>query len=62
MAFLLCGGFSDLGGMREHRYGVPHTLIGRYATKQKIFYISLSLFLALSGHLFYGVGNSALSD
>ncbi|HCG8837334.1 TPA: hypothetical protein NKB17_003003 [Vibrio parahaemolyticus] len=30
MAFLLCGGFSDLGGMREHRYGVPHTLIGRY--------------------------------
>ncbi|EGR0209204.1 hypothetical protein FMH16_22020 [Vibrio vulnificus] len=30
MAFLLCVGFSDLGGMREHWYCVPHTLIGRY--------------------------------
>ncbi|HAS6391827.1 TPA: DUF3265 domain-containing protein, partial [Vibrio vulnificus] len=27
MAFLLCVGFSDLGGMRRHRYCVLHTLI-----------------------------------
>ncbi|HCG5296793.1 TPA: DUF3265 domain-containing protein, partial [Vibrio parahaemolyticus] len=26
MAFLLCVGFSDLGGMRRHRYCVLHTL------------------------------------
>ncbi|MBF4307344.1 DUF3265 domain-containing protein, partial [Vibrio anguillarum] len=25
MAFLLCVGFSDYGGMRQHRYCVPHT-------------------------------------
>ncbi|EOB2849600.1 hypothetical protein ACIL2R_004440, partial [Vibrio vulnificus] len=36
---------------------VAHTLMRRYATKQKS---SLSLFLALSGHRFFGVGNSAL--
>ncbi|EGQ9460335.1 hypothetical protein F1K68_24240 [Vibrio parahaemolyticus] len=30
MAFLLCVGFSGLGGMRKHQYCVPHTLIGRY--------------------------------
>ncbi|HCE1838689.1 TPA: DUF3265 domain-containing protein [Vibrio parahaemolyticus] len=30
MAFFLCVGFSDLGGMRRHRYCVLHTLIGRY--------------------------------
>ncbi|TQO76116.1 hypothetical protein FXE87_06435 [Vibrio mimicus] len=29
MAFLLCVDFSDYGGMRQHRYCVPHTLIGR---------------------------------
>ncbi|AVF65870.1 hypothetical protein FWP46_25140 [Vibrio alginolyticus] len=29
MAFLLCVGFSGLGGMRQLRYCVPHTLIGR---------------------------------
>ncbi|HAS6341284.1 TPA: DUF3265 domain-containing protein [Vibrio vulnificus] len=31
VAFLLCVGSSDLGGMRVHWYCVPHTLIGRYA-------------------------------
>ncbi|MGD1396520.1 hypothetical protein ACP6IB_26960 [Vibrio harveyi] len=30
MAFLLCVGFSDLGGMRRHRYCVAHPLTGRY--------------------------------
>nr|WP_302469002.1 hypothetical protein [Vibrio antiquarius] len=30
VAFLVCVGFSDYGGMRRHRYCVPHTLIGRY--------------------------------
>ncbi|EGQ9702432.1 DUF3265 domain-containing protein [Vibrio parahaemolyticus] len=30
MAFLLCVGFSDYSSMRQHRYCVPHTLIGRY--------------------------------
>ncbi|HDM8046375.1 TPA: DUF3265 domain-containing protein [Vibrio campbellii] len=30
MAFLLCVGFSVLGGMRELRYCVAHTLTGRY--------------------------------
>ncbi|EGR0269387.1 DUF3265 domain-containing protein [Vibrio alginolyticus] len=30
VAFLLCVGFSGLGGMRQLRYCVPHTLIGRY--------------------------------
>ncbi|EGQ8941426.1 hypothetical protein GJM87_19345 [Vibrio parahaemolyticus] len=29
MAFLLCVGFSDYGGMRQLRRCVPHTLIGR---------------------------------
>ncbi|HCH5257268.1 TPA: hypothetical protein NKY93_004617 [Vibrio parahaemolyticus] len=29
MAFLLCVGFIDYGGMLKHRYCVPHTLIGR---------------------------------
>ncbi|EGQ7821036.1 hypothetical protein MZK14_004847 [Vibrio parahaemolyticus] len=33
MAFLLCVGFSDLGGMPRHRYCVLHTLIGRYKSK-----------------------------
>ncbi|EGR0102441.1 hypothetical protein D8T58_24705 [Vibrio vulnificus] len=31
MAFLLCVGFSDQGGMRRHQYCVPHTLTRRYA-------------------------------
>ncbi|HAS6073884.1 TPA: hypothetical protein I7144_21810 [Vibrio vulnificus] len=31
MAFLPCVGLSDLGGMRQHRYCVAHTLTGRYA-------------------------------
>ncbi|EHK2875178.1 DUF3265 domain-containing protein [Vibrio parahaemolyticus] len=30
MAFLLCVSFSGLGGMRELRYCVAHTLTGRY--------------------------------
>ncbi|ELB2049427.1 DUF3265 domain-containing protein [Vibrio parahaemolyticus] len=30
VAFLLCVGFSVLGGMRELRYCVAHTLTGRY--------------------------------
>ncbi|EKO3846473.1 DUF3265 domain-containing protein [Vibrio harveyi] len=30
VAFLLCVGFSDLGGMRRHRYCVAHPLTGRY--------------------------------
>ncbi|EHR7287295.1 DUF3265 domain-containing protein [Vibrio parahaemolyticus] len=29
VAFLLCVGFSVLGGMRELRYCVAHTLTGR---------------------------------
>ncbi|MBD1559864.1 DUF3265 domain-containing protein [Vibrio sp. S9_S30] len=29
MAFLLCVGFSVLGGMRKLRYCVPHTLTRR---------------------------------
>ncbi|EGQ9864270.1 DUF3265 domain-containing protein [Vibrio parahaemolyticus] len=33
MAFLLCVGFSDYGGMRQHWYCVPHTLIGRYVLR-----------------------------
>ncbi|MBN8090933.1 DUF3265 domain-containing protein [Vibrio vulnificus] len=35
-----------------------HPLTRRYATEQKS---SLPIFLALFGHLFFGVGNSALS-
>ncbi|EJB8445147.1 hypothetical protein QNZ70_001156 [Vibrio parahaemolyticus] len=30
MAFVVCGKFSDLGGMRKHRYCVAHHLSGRY--------------------------------
>ncbi|MHA2734751.1 hypothetical protein ACXZ7D_26215, partial [Vibrio campbellii] len=30
VAFLLCVGFSDLGGMRRLLYCVAHTLTGRY--------------------------------
>ncbi|HAS6987718.1 TPA: DUF3265 domain-containing protein [Vibrio parahaemolyticus] len=30
MAFLLCVDFSDLGGLQQLRYGVAHTLTGRY--------------------------------
>ncbi|HAS8515394.1 TPA: DUF3265 domain-containing protein [Vibrio vulnificus] len=30
MAFLICVGFSVLGGMRRLRYCVAHTLTGRY--------------------------------
>ncbi|EGQ8146754.1 hypothetical protein GKA54_24680 [Vibrio parahaemolyticus] len=36
MAFLLCVGFSGLGGMRKHQYCVPHTLIGRYMQAEGI--------------------------
>ncbi|ELN6871083.1 DUF3265 domain-containing protein [Vibrio parahaemolyticus] len=34
VAFLLCVGFSVLGGMRELRYCVAHTLTGRYAYRR----------------------------
>ncbi|MHA2785180.1 hypothetical protein [Vibrio harveyi] len=37
VAFLLCVGFSGLGGMRQLRYCVPHTLIGRYMQWVEIF-------------------------
>ncbi|ENN6983294.1 DUF3265 domain-containing protein [Vibrio parahaemolyticus] len=30
VAFLSCVKFSDLGGMRQHRYCVAHHLSGRY--------------------------------
>ncbi|HAS3612890.1 TPA: hypothetical protein I6204_003529 [Vibrio cholerae] len=30
MAFVVCGEFSDLSGMRKHRYCVAHHLSGRY--------------------------------
>ncbi|NNO00245.1 hypothetical protein FKQ62_12375 [Vibrio sp. B1-2] len=58
MAFLLCVGFSDLGGMREHWYCVPHTLIGRCATQVNLgfqsFRISPAIRLVLSANeLFY---------
>ncbi|EJL6531868.1 DUF3265 domain-containing protein [Vibrio cholerae] len=33
VAFLLCVGFGVLGGMRELRYSVAHTLTGRYVTE-----------------------------
>nr|WP_114726081.1 DUF3265 domain-containing protein [Vibrio cholerae] len=29
MAFVVCGEFSDLSGMRKHRYCVAHHLSGR---------------------------------
>ncbi|EJL6275348.1 DUF3265 domain-containing protein [Vibrio cholerae] len=31
VAFVVCGKFSDLGGIRKHRYCVAHHLSGRYA-------------------------------
>ncbi|HAT8521811.1 TPA: DUF3265 domain-containing protein [Vibrio vulnificus] len=31
VAFLPCVDFSDLGGVRKHRYCVAHHLSGRYA-------------------------------
>ncbi|EJL6790380.1 DUF3265 domain-containing protein [Vibrio alginolyticus] len=41
MAFLLCVGFSVLGGMRRLRYCVAHPLTGRYNPDQ-IFSVSHS--------------------
>ncbi|ELB2920224.1 hypothetical protein AB3A93_004559 [Vibrio parahaemolyticus] len=35
MAFLLCVGFSDLGGMRQHWYCVAHPLTRRYVLWRK---------------------------
>ncbi|EGR0199937.1 hypothetical protein FRN31_24055 [Vibrio alginolyticus] len=32
VAFAVCGKFSDLGGVRKHRYCVSHHLSGRYAS------------------------------
>ncbi|HCG5524180.1 TPA: DUF3265 domain-containing protein [Vibrio parahaemolyticus] len=34
VAFLLCVGFGVLGGMRELRYSVAHTLTGRYTQSE----------------------------
>ncbi|ELQ2514695.1 hypothetical protein QTG68_004416 [Vibrio vulnificus] len=31
MAFSLCVGLSDSGGVRKHQYCVAHPLTGRYA-------------------------------
>ncbi|TOF34619.1 DUF3265 domain-containing protein [Vibrio parahaemolyticus] len=36
MAFVVYGKFSDLGGMRKHRYCVAHHLSGRYALRGEI--------------------------
>ncbi|EIU7748514.1 DUF3265 domain-containing protein [Vibrio vulnificus] len=36
VAFLLCVGFSDLGGMRQHWYCVAHPLTGRYEHPNKM--------------------------
>ncbi|EML0427285.1 hypothetical protein V9656_004596 [Vibrio parahaemolyticus] len=36
MAFVVCGKFSDLGGMRKHRYCVAHHLSGRYVVGEKL--------------------------
>ncbi|EJG0987562.1 DUF3265 domain-containing protein [Vibrio parahaemolyticus] len=33
VAFLSCVDFSDLGGMRKHRYCVAHHLSGRYTIR-----------------------------
>ncbi|UPQ89661.1 hypothetical protein [Vibrio sinaloensis] len=44
--------------MQKLSLRVSGYLIGRYATEQKS---SLALFVALSGHLFFGVGKSVLS-
>ncbi|HHC6589567.1 TPA: hypothetical protein ACN322_004511 [Vibrio parahaemolyticus] len=35
MAFLLCVGFSDLGGMRQHWYCVAHPLTRRYVSMEE---------------------------
>ncbi|HAS6997918.1 TPA: hypothetical protein I7280_24170 [Vibrio parahaemolyticus] len=34
MAFLACVEFSDLGGVRKHRYCVAHHLSGRYVSEE----------------------------
>ncbi|HCZ9307753.1 TPA: hypothetical protein O4G77_004746 [Vibrio alginolyticus] len=36
MAFVVCGKFSDLGGMRKHRYCIAHHLSGRYVLRSKV--------------------------
>nr|WP_275587960.1 DUF3265 domain-containing protein [Vibrio vulnificus] len=38
VAFLLCVGFSDLGGVRRLLYCVAHTLTGRYALGEIVEY------------------------
>ncbi|ELP6759528.1 TPA: DUF3265 domain-containing protein [Vibrio vulnificus] len=50
--------FCGESGLRKASLGGTHPLTRRYATEQKS---SLPIFLALFGHLFFGVGNSALS-
>ncbi|HBC3888500.1 TPA: DUF3265 domain-containing protein [Vibrio parahaemolyticus] len=36
MAFVVCGKFSDLGGMRKHRYCVAHPLMRRYVVGENL--------------------------
>ncbi|TPA26655.1 DUF3265 domain-containing protein [Vibrio parahaemolyticus] len=47
MAFVVCGKFSDLGGMRKHRYCVAHHLSGRYASQRKRNFRCLKLRLSV---------------
>ncbi|MEJ3626138.1 hypothetical protein WFH56_23250 [Vibrio vulnificus] len=49
MAFLVCGKFSDLGGVRKHLYCVAHHLSGRYVliTKSQL----VASFLCFLGFL-----------
>ena len=37
MAFVVCGKFSDLGGVRKYRYCVAHHLSGRYISEYLTF-------------------------
>ncbi|EJG1014265.1 hypothetical protein OMR72_003399 [Vibrio parahaemolyticus] len=41
MAFVVCGKFSDLGGMRKHRYCVAHHLSGRYVLQSNKYEVRL---------------------
>ncbi|EKD7165453.1 hypothetical protein RFA42_004267 [Vibrio vulnificus] len=52
MAFLPCVAFSVLGGMRELRYCVAHTLTGRYVLGEKY---GLSCRCRPSGFICFGL-------
>ena len=43
VAFAVCGKFSDLGGVRKHRYCVSHHLSGRYNSFVSFIVTQLSL-------------------